>query len=285
LFIKEIIGIGEVAISDERCADFDPRELAKTVHEAHNGGMLARKCGLTHFHIGEREQRLAPLRQQVEEFSVDPTWLYITHVERSEALMREAIELARGGAHLDIDVVDEDLPRWLRFYLDNGGDPGQLTVSSDAAISSPRTLYDQLRVTVLEHGIPLDLVLSLVTTNPARILKLENQGTVEPGKEADLVVLDRESLDVLHVHARGGWLVRDGAVKNRSRWLEDSKREVALTGDKSADGSSSGGHGDASGNGARKSGTADEARPAGETSRPSGAMSKRTRDGPETTTS
>jgi hypothetical protein len=38
-----------------------------------------------------------------------------------------------------MDTVDEDLPRWLRFYLDNGGDPKQITVSTDASITSPRT--------------------------------------------------------------------------------------------------------------------------------------------------
>ncbi|MFL5576951.1 MAG: amidohydrolase family protein [Gemmatimonadaceae bacterium] len=230
LFMAEIIGVGEIAISDKRGTDPDGRQLAKVVHDAYVGGMLARKCGRTHFHVGERDGRLAPLRDLVENFTVEPGWLYATHVERDEPLMREAIELARAGAYVDIDVVEEDLPRWLRFYLDNDGDPGQLTVSSDAAIASPRTLYEQLRAAVREHHFPLELVLSLATANTARVLGLERQGTLDPGKEGDVLVLERGSLEVVHVRSRSGWLVRDGALAKRSGWLEGNKRAFHLEG-------------------------------------------------------
>jgi beta-aspartyl-dipeptidase (metallo-type) len=230
LFIQEVIGTGEIAISDERSMDPDPHELAKVVHDTYVGGMLANKCGLTHFHVGEEDGRLAPLRALIDQFSVEPGWLYATHVERSEVLMREAIQLARAGTNVDVDVVEEDFPKWLRFYLDNGGDPKQLTISSDASISSPRTLYEQVCVAVLRHGFPLELVLSLVTANTARVLRLDGQGTIAPGKAGDLLVLDRASLEIVHVHGRNGWLMRDGTLASHSRWLEGNKRELHLAG-------------------------------------------------------
>jgi beta-aspartyl-dipeptidase (metallo-type) len=230
LFIEEVIGTGEIAISDERSMDPDPHELAKVVHDSYVGGMLARKCGLTHFHVGERDGRLAPLRELIDHYSVEPHWLYATHVERNEALMREAIELARVGANVDVDVVEEDFPRWLRFYLDGGGDPKCLTISSDASISSPRTLYDQVCAAVLRHGFPLELVLSLVTANTARVLRLDRQGTLEPGKTGELLVLDRASLEIVHVHGRNGWMMRDRAMATHSRWLQGNKREFHLAG-------------------------------------------------------
>jgi beta-aspartyl-dipeptidase (metallo-type) len=209
--------------------DPDPRELAKVVHDAYVGGMLAGKCGLTHFHVGKEDRRLAPVRELVERFSVEACWLYVTHVERSEALMCEALALAGEGAHVDIDVVEEDLPRWLRFYLDRGGTPDRLTISSDASVASPRTLFEQLRTAVLRHGFALELVLSLATSNTAQALRLGGQGRLEAGKRADLLILDRASLDIVHVRGRGGWMVRDGRAVTRSRWLEGNRRTLILT--------------------------------------------------------
>jgi beta-aspartyl-dipeptidase (metallo-type) len=230
LFVQEIIGVGEVAISDERSSDPDPRELARVVHEAHVAGMLARKCGLTHFHVGDGRARLAPLRELIDDFHVQPSWLYATHVERTEELMREAIELARTGAYIDVDVVEEDLPRWLRFYEHHGGDFSRLTVSSDASISSPRMLLEQLRCAVMRHHVPLERALALATENTARVLKLERKGGIAPGKAADLLFLAADTLDVVHVHGRGGWMVRDGSLMKRSHWLDDNKRAFHMAG-------------------------------------------------------
>lgn len=230
LFIDEVIGVGEVAISDERSMDPEPLELAKVAHDAHIGGMLARKCGLTHFHVGDEDGRLAPLRQLIDHYNVEPAWLYATHVERNEALMREALALARAGMHIDVDVVEEDLPRWLRFYLDHGGDTSRLTISSDASIASPRTLLDQLRALVIDHRFPLELVLPLATENTARVLQLGRHGALERGRDANLLTLDANSLEVVDVHGRGGWMMRDGSLVERSRWLEGNKRELHLAG-------------------------------------------------------
>ncbi|MDB4877752.1 MAG: Peptidase [Gemmatimonadetes bacterium] len=230
IFIDEVIGAGEVAISDTRSMDPDPREVAKVVHDAYVGGMLARKCGRTHFHVGDRPRRLAPLRELISLYDVEPEWLYATHVERSEALMREAIALSRQGAYVDIDVVEEDLPKWLPFYLGNGGDPSRLTVSSDASISSPRTLFEQLRASVRDAKLPLERVLPLVTSNTAGALQLARHGRIAVGCRAHVVLLDRVSLEVTDVHGRRGWMLRGGELTTRSHWLSGSKREIHLAG-------------------------------------------------------
>jgi beta-aspartyl-dipeptidase (metallo-type) len=112
MFIEEVIGAGEVAISDERALAPDPRELARTATHAHIGGMLARKAGLMHVHVGESERRLQPLRDVLEGFDVEPSWFYATHVERTEKLMDEAIALAKRGMPCEVDVVERDLHRW-----------------------------------------------------------------------------------------------------------------------------------------------------------------------------
>jgi beta-aspartyl-dipeptidase (metallo-type) len=233
LFVQEIIGVGEVAISDERSMDPDPAELAKVVHDAHESGMLGSKCGLTHFHVGDHAKRLSPLRDLIDNFAVDPSWLYATHIERSEELMVEAIALSKRGLHIDIDVVEEDLSRWLRFYVHKGGDLSRLTVSSDAAINSPRVLFEQLRIAITEFRIAFEDVWALATANTARVLNLGHLGTLEVGKRGHFVVLEQGSLDLVHVHAEGGWMMRDGSLLRHSDWLRGNKREIHLVGTES----------------------------------------------------
>jgi beta-aspartyl-dipeptidase (metallo-type) len=232
MFIEEVIGAGEIAISDLRGMDPPVQELARVATDCHVGGMLACKAGLTHFHVGEGERRLQPLRDLLEGFDVEPEWLYATHVERSEKLMEEAVELAGRGMAVDVDTVEEDLPRWLRFYLDHGGDPDCLTASSDAGTSSPRVLYEQLRRCVVEERFPLEQVLALVTRNPARILKLHDKGVLEKGRWGDLLLLEKGSLEIVHVLSRGAFMVRDGSLAVDEKFLEGSNREIHLRGKK-----------------------------------------------------
>ena len=234
MFISEIIGCGEVAIADERSTDPTPQELARLVTDAHVGGMLSGKAGVTHFHVGEGRRRMRCLHEILDEsrFQVEAAWLYPTHINRSEALLDEAIELARAGATVDLDTVDQDVHKWLRLYMDRGGDLSRFTVSSDAGSSSPRTLYEQLCGLVVEHRMPFERVWPLVTANTARVLKLERKGRLEVGCDADVVVLRRDSLDVVEVFAGGRRLVRDGSLAVNERFLEDSNRRVRHDGEK-----------------------------------------------------
>jgi beta-aspartyl-dipeptidase (metallo-type) len=233
MFIEEVIGSGEIAISDERSTDHVPQQLAKLVIDTHNGGMLAKKAGVTHFHVGHGEQRLKPLTNLLDEFDViKPEWLYPTHITRSEDLMLEAIELAKRGSFVDIDTVDEDLPKWFKFYLDKGGLPEKLTVSTDASITSPYNLLEQLRACVIEHKFPLEQVLTCVTANTAQVLHLEQKGKLEEGKDADVLVLRRENLEIKDVIAGGRRLMKSGRLAFKEKFLMESNREINLKGEK-----------------------------------------------------
>ena len=234
LFIAEVIGCGELAISDERSTEPEPRELARVVNDAHNGGMLSGKAGVTHFHVGESERRLQCLREITDRsrFQVKPEWLYATHVQRNEALMCEAIDLARQGVTLDIDVVDHDLIKWLRFYQQHRGPLGRLTISSDASESSPKNVLEQLRACILEGGFSLEQVLPFATKNTANVLKLRSKGCLETGKDGDLLVLDSQSLELREVIARGKRMMRDGQLIVSEKFLDDTERSIELHGQK-----------------------------------------------------
>ncbi|MDQ1591128.1 MAG: hypothetical protein QOG71_1755 [Pyrinomonadaceae bacterium] len=230
LFISEVIGAGEVAVSDARSNGHDALELSKVVKDAYVAGILSRKCGVTHFHVGEGKARLKLLRTLIEDYEISPELIYPTHVERSEDLMREAIELAGRGSYVDIDTVERDLPRWLRFYLDHGGNPARLTVSSDASINSPHSLLEQIRACVLEHDFSLEQTLALVTKNTAAVLKLARKGQLEVGRDADVLVLHEDSFEIKDVIAQGRCLVRDGQLTFNEKFLSESNRLIRLEG-------------------------------------------------------
>jgi hypothetical protein len=82
---------------------------------------------------------------------IDP-WLYPTHIERSEQLMREALDLANAGSFVDMDVVDQEPARWLDFYIENGGPLEKLTISSGADSATPDMFMAQLCRLVVRHG-------------------------------------------------------------------------------------------------------------------------------------
>jgi beta-aspartyl-dipeptidase (metallo-type) len=230
LLIPEVLGGGEVAISDRRSTCPSEAELARLASDAYVGGILTQKAGVLHVHVGDGRRGLAPLRALLADFDVAPQTLYPTHVERSERLMREAIAITRSGVAVDVDTVERDLSRWLRFYLDEGGDPAMLTVSSDASIPSPGTLWEQLRGAVREDILPLERALALITSNPARVLKLHGKGALRVGHDADVVVMSKRDLEVREVLGRGRRLVRDGRFAIQERFLAGSNRVVSLRG-------------------------------------------------------
>jgi beta-aspartyl-dipeptidase (metallo-type) len=147
MFIDEVIGLGEIAIADTRASDPTAKDLARAVTDAHVGGMLSRKAGRTHVHVGEGNLRLALLRELLDDphYEIKVEWFYPTHIERSEALMDEAMALAKRGAFVDIDTVEQDTPKWLKYYVEQDGDLDQLTLSTDASLSSPRSLHAHSR--------------------------------------------------------------------------------------------------------------------------------------------
>lgn len=230
LFIDEVVGAGEIAIADARSTDPDAHELARLVNDCHVGGMLSRKCGRTHFHVGPRKKRLAVLRTLIDDFEVEPAWLYPTHASRSEALMLEAVDLAQRGAFVDIDTVQQDLHRWLGVYLAHGGPAAQLTASSDASITRPGHVVEQVLGCIREHGYTPSQALPLATTHAARAMALPRKGRVAVGCDADLVLLEPGSLAVTDVLAAGRALLRDGPLLQHERFLADSDRHLALHG-------------------------------------------------------
>jgi beta-aspartyl-dipeptidase (metallo-type) len=229
LFIAHVIGAGEIAISDRRALQPHPRELASAITESYVGGLLSRKAGVTHIHVGEGEARLAPLTEVLDTFDLDPASVYPTHVSRTPELLAEAAALTRRGSFVDIDTTERKLPEELGAFVHAGGDLARLTISTDAGGSSPRNLLEQMAGCV-SAGWTIAEVLPLATTNTACVLKLRTKGQLVPGCDADVVALHADSLEPAFVIARGRMLMREGRVLKVPTFLEDSNRQVTLHG-------------------------------------------------------
>ncbi|HEX2121431.1 MAG TPA: amidohydrolase family protein [Thermoanaerobaculia bacterium] len=210
ILIEEVIGAGEIAISDRRGVHFSTRELARLAAHCHVAGTLAGKAGILHLHVGEGRDRLAAIAELLDRFEVAPSSIYPTHVNRNDELVAEAAALTRRGVPVDFDVYERNLARWiLRF----DGDRALLTISSDAAINSPATLLQQVRGLVVERLLPMEEALALVTRNTANVLKLHDQGELAAGKRANIVLLDAGTLAVRHVIAAGTVVVENGELR------------------------------------------------------------------------
>jgi beta-aspartyl-dipeptidase (metallo-type) len=232
MFIDEVVGAGEIAIADERAMEPTLNDLARIVVDTRMGGKLSRKAGVTHFHVGSGQRRMRCLEELIEcdKFEIDPAWLYPTHINRSPQLMRDAIALTKQGSHVDIDVQEEDLAKWLSFYVDHHGDLSKLTVSSDASKKGPDTFFQQIRNCARGHRLPLAKLLALVTRNTAEVLKLEHKGRLEVGAHGDILVMEKDEFELVHVMAKGKRLVSDGSLVVREQFLEGSNRQIELEG-------------------------------------------------------
>jgi beta-aspartyl-dipeptidase (metallo-type) len=79
------------------------------------------------------------------------------------------------------------------------------------AVGDIQKLYEEWRDLVRE-GFPLQDILKLVTSNPAKRAGIfQGKGSIEQGKEADLLVLDND-LKIETVMAKGQVMVDQGRV-------------------------------------------------------------------------
>ncbi|MDH6112252.1 N-acetylglucosamine-6-phosphate deacetylase [Kitasatospora sp. MAP12-15] len=89
-------------------------------------------------------------------------------------------------------------------------------VEGGSIAGSTLTLDVAFKRSVTVNGLSLPQAVQSISTTPARLLGLADSiGTVEAGKNADLVVLDSGSYDLLAVVRRGEWIT--GAERFKAR--------------------------------------------------------------------
>lgn len=229
--VEQVIGV-KIAISDHRGAAVSAAELARVMADARVGGMLSGKPGITVMHLGASHKMLTPAFDALTLSDVPAGNLVPTHCERSEALIRQAVRLQQMGGTMDFtaDSLDSEggVAASLQLALNEGAEPGRITISSDAGGSQPvfdekgrcvridtatsETLLGELRRLVFGHGMALGDALQFFTSNPARVMGIaDTAGVLKPGADADILVLDK-ALAVRHLYLKGRRIVRDGQL-------------------------------------------------------------------------
>ncbi len=232
--IEEIIGVGELAISDHRSSCPSTNELIRITAQARVGGMLGKKAGMVNIHLGDAKDPFAPLHDAINHSELKYTQFLPTHCNRNDYIFEDAKVYGKKG-YLDITTSawpyfqDEEIKpsTALKILLQAGVPADHITFSSDACGSLPG-FDEQGRLVKLEMGlpsanireladavlnekIPLETSLKVLTSNVATILKLPNKGFISNGLDADILFLNPD-MKMVHLIAMGKWVVRDGEV-------------------------------------------------------------------------
>lgn len=243
MLIEECIGVGEVAIADHRGSQLSYNELARLASDSRVGGMLSGKGGIVSIHVGDGPENLKLINEVVDNTDIPITQFLPTHMNRNQALFDAGISyVARGGY---IDLTTSTTPEFLKEgelkcsqalkqFIDKEADLRHITFSSDGHASLPSfdesgnlaqleigketSLFNEVRDAVLKEGIDLEKALAVITSNPADILKMKRKGRLKVGCDADIVLLNKERLEIESVFSRGRTMILSGEVKCQGKF-------------------------------------------------------------------
>lgn len=224
--IEEIIGVGEVAISDHRSSNPTIAELAKLTGHARVAGMIGGKAGIINMHMGDARDPFRPLHDVVAQTEMGYKQFIPTHCNRNDYIFEDAKEYGKKG-YVDITTssypyyMDEEIKpsKALKQLLESGVPIKHITFTSDACgslpgfdpetgklikieMGLPDSVLREIKESVTEEGIPLEIALQVATSNPADILKLPGKGYIKEGFDADILIMD-ESFNIIHLMANG----------------------------------------------------------------------------------
>lgn len=223
---EEVVGVGEIAVSDHRSSVPTTEELAKLAAHARVAGMIGGKAGIVNVHMGDAKDPFRPIHNVVAGSELNYRQFVPTHCNRNDYIFEDAKEYGKKG-YVDITTssypyyVDEEIKPSvaLKQLLESGVPIKHITFTSDACgslpgfdpitgklikieMGLPDSILREIKEAVLDEQIPLEIALQVATSNPADILKLENKGYIAEGKDADLVLID-DDFSIIHVMANG----------------------------------------------------------------------------------
>ena len=233
VFLDPVIGIGEFAISDHRSSQPTFNEVVRLASEAHVAGLMTKKAGVMHFHLGDGDRKLELIERALKETEIPARTFNPTHVNRNKPLFASACELLKQGCYIDITAFPEGMSAsgWeaaqaVAIAIEQGLPTERITLSSDGGGCLPdfdrcgnllsmdfgraQTLIETV-IAAEKLSVSLQQILPMLTSNVAQLLRLTNKGQIAKGFDADLIVLDQH-LQISDVMALGVWHKRQGKV-------------------------------------------------------------------------
>ncbi|MCP4146894.1 MAG: beta-aspartyl-peptidase [bacterium] len=232
--IDEVIGVGEVAISDHRSSCPTVEQLITLTEHARVGGMLGGKAGIVNYHMGDAKNPFDILYKMVEQSELKLTQCLPTHCNRNDYIYEDAKKYGRDGY---IDITASSYPYYPEYEIkpakalveltDSGVPLEHITMTSDGCGSlpdfdekgnlvkldsgEPKSIYIETVDAIENEDFPMEKALKPVTSNVADILRLKQKGRIEVGKDADVLLLD-DKFRIRHLVAMGQFKVKNEKV-------------------------------------------------------------------------
>lgn len=239
ILIDKVIGAGEIAISDHRSSQPTFEEFVRLAAECRVGGMLGGKAGILHLHLGDGPRKLEMLFKLIKETEIPVTQVIPTHINRNPELFAEAIKFIQSGGFVDLTAGDDpeakagievNIGKAIRLLLEKKASLNQVTISSDSngslpvfdskgnlqglTVATQKSLLKNIRHLVQKKVLKLQDALKPLTVNPAFFYKLHQKGEIQSGKDADLVLLDK-NLNITDSFARGRMMMANKTLLAR----------------------------------------------------------------------
>ena len=237
--IEEVIGAGEIALSDHRSSGPSTNELIRLVAHARVGGMLGGKSGIVNIHMGDARDPFHPIHEAARNSELSYKQFYPTHCNRNTYIFKEAKEYGKKGW---IDLTTSSYPYFpedevkpsqaVKELLEAGVPLAHISMSSDANGSLPKfdeegkllqlemgrpgSMLQEVR-DITELGIGIPDAISTVTCNPSEILGLTKKGYVSEGMDADLLITDKH-LGLVQLVALGNVMVENGILLRKGNY-------------------------------------------------------------------
>lgn len=221
MLVPEILGIGEIAVSDHRGSAISGSELQRLSLDARVGGMLSGKSGVVVIHMGDGNRGLEPLFEAVEDGTLPASQLLPTHIQRNNDTLTQGVRWIREkGGTIDFTAC-EDTAKTIAKMVAESIPIEQITVSTDGLGSIPKfnekkeyvgmgiggvdTLYSVFDSMVRYHQIPIEEALKPFTLNVSRFFGLEKLGVGKLQKKgyANILFVKKDSLQIHAVWAKG----------------------------------------------------------------------------------
>jgi len=234
-FIDKVIGVGEIAISDFRSSHPTVQTLKELASETKVGSLIGGKAGVLHIHVGDGIDGIAPLFKLSEDSDIPLDMIIPTHVNRNKSLFNRSLEYLDKGGYIDLTAGENNgkgvsVPDALEMIIGRQKCIDRVSVSSDGNGSIPNGngsysvgkvswLFEDIKSCIRDKHLKIEDVFRTVTSNVAKILKLyPAKGTIQCGSDADIIVLNKNNLELTELIINGVVFVREGKAIVKGRF-------------------------------------------------------------------
>lgn len=234
MFVEEIIGVGELAISDHRSSypNFDELRILST--KARVAGMLSGKAGKINVHIGGGSDLLTPILELIDRTEIPIQQFIPTHMARNKKILEAGLEYANLGGVIDItasstkeilEAGEIKCSRSIKYLLENNCSINNISITSDGQGSLPvfdkdgnniglkvgrvQSVYEEIKDMILKENIEIENALKTATHNPAKFLKLKNKGQIKKDYDADIILVDKNDLSINYFISKGSFKTKN----------------------------------------------------------------------------